>query len=132
MIVCLKSSKNSHRIAKQFLRHYRFLLQRSCRLSRGRRQLSSWDFQKKKTEPLAPSRRLGLPLPPPRAEKKYRNVHQEVFSALRVFFPIPSAIILFGAFQVKRKGSEKSTFLAIFAEGGAVGGKHGSIWQNCV
>ena len=31
----LKSSKNSHRIAEQFLRHYRFLSQRSCRLSFG-------------------------------------------------------------------------------------------------
>ena len=40
MVVCLKSSKNSHRIAKQFLRHYRFLSQRSCRLSRDRHQLS--------------------------------------------------------------------------------------------
>ena len=40
MIACLKSSKNSHRIAKQFLRHYSFLSQRSCRLSRDRRQLS--------------------------------------------------------------------------------------------
>ena len=41
MIVCLKSSKNCHRIAKQFLRHYRFLSQRSCRLSRDSRQLRS-------------------------------------------------------------------------------------------
>ena len=39
MIVCLNSSENSHRITKQFLRHYRFLSQRSCRLSRDRRQL---------------------------------------------------------------------------------------------
>ena len=37
MIACseiMLVSKNSHRIAKQFLRHYRFLSQRSCRLSR--------------------------------------------------------------------------------------------------
>ena len=32
--------KNSCRIAKQFLRHYRFLSQRSCPLSRDRHQLS--------------------------------------------------------------------------------------------
>ena len=36
----LRSSENSHRIAKHFLRHYLFLSQRSCRLSRDRRQLS--------------------------------------------------------------------------------------------
>ena len=40
MIVCPEIKQNSHRIAKQFLRHYRFLLQRSCCLSRDRRQLS--------------------------------------------------------------------------------------------
>ena len=34
-------AKSSHRIAKQFLRHYRFLSQKSCRLSRDRRQLST-------------------------------------------------------------------------------------------
>ena len=37
-LYALKSSKNSHRIANQFLRHYRFLLQRSCRLLRDRRR----------------------------------------------------------------------------------------------
>ena len=41
-LYALKSSKNSHRIAKQFLRRYCFLSQRSCRLSRDRRQRSVW------------------------------------------------------------------------------------------
>ena len=45
MIVCTEiNSKNSHSIAKQFLRHYRFLSQRSCRLSRDKRQLRSYIF----------------------------------------------------------------------------------------
>ena len=34
-----------------------------------------WDFQLR-IESLPPSRRLGLPLPTPREEKKIRNVHQ--------------------------------------------------------
>ena len=36
-------SKHSHRIAEPILRHYRFLSQRSCCLSRDRRQLRSCD-----------------------------------------------------------------------------------------
>ena len=41
MIECPEIKRNNYRIAKQFLRHYRFLSQTSCRLSRrDRRQLS--------------------------------------------------------------------------------------------
>ena len=40
MIVCAEITQNKHRVAKHISRHCRSLSQRSCRLSRDRRQLS--------------------------------------------------------------------------------------------
>ena len=63
MMVCTEiKQKNSHRIEKkQFLRHYCFLSQRSCRLSRDRRQLRAGKCMKMQYTVALGSWRRGSP-----------------------------------------------------------------------
>ena len=74
-LYALRSSKTSHRIAKQFLRHHRFLSQRSCRLLRDRRQLSYRAISTGPTpqaptpsEPIPSDQIWSVPLPTIRSE----------------------------------------------------------------